>query len=105
MLVVTRRYILGNTKMGFTIGGDYIPSDKSKKNVGPVKVYKEKRKGAFVTLIKNLPLNLEEKKNLLSKIKKRLACGGSIKEEEILIQGDKMVETKDLLREEGFKVN
>lgn len=90
--------------MGFTIGGDYIPNKRNDKEQGPVKVYKEKRKGSFVTFIKNLPLETQEKKELLSSLKKALACGGSLKEEEILLQGDKLQEAREYLKKQGYKL-
>ncbi|MCH9631505.1 MAG: hypothetical protein S4CHLAM37_15280 [Chlamydiia bacterium] len=89
--------------MGFTIGGDYVPNKRNEKEKGPVKVYKEKRKGSYVTLIKNLPLETAEKKELLSSLKKSLACGGSLKGEEILLQGDKLQEAKEYLKKQGYK--
>lgn len=90
--------------MGFTIGGDYIPNKKKIDDKGPIKVHKEKRKGSFVTIIKNLPLEHAEIKELLSSLKKTLACGGTIKEDEILLQGDCLLETKELLKKLGYKV-
>lgn len=90
--------------MTFTLFGDYVPKDPHK-DKGPIKVYKEKRNGSIVTIIKNLPLDEKKLKELLSDIKKKLASGGSIKEEELIIQGDKVEEIKAFLKKLNYKVS
>lgn len=90
--------------MTFTLFGDYVPKDPHK-DKGPIKVYKEKRNGSTVTIIKNLPLDEKKMKDLLSDIKKKLGSGGSLKEEELLIQGDKVEDIKAFLRKLSYKIN
>lgn len=63
----------------------------------------EKRKGKPVTLIGRFNLEEKEKKELLKLLKKKLACGGSIKDEWIELQGDVKQKTKELLQNEGWK--
>lgn len=87
--------------MPFTFDGEWIPK---KKEYPPLKIMKEKRKGSFVTIIRNIPLENEELKALVSKLKKHLACGGSLKESEVEIQGDKMAEVAEFLVSQGIKV-
>jgi translation initiation factor 1 (eIF-1/SUI1) len=66
------------------------------------KVYLEKRRGAFVTIIKNLPLESEEAKEFTSQLKKSLATGGSFKENLVEIQGDHLEKVKLFLKSKGF---
>jgi translation initiation factor 1 len=90
--------------MPFTIGGEWIPetnqSEKNKivKPKHPVKVIKEKKGKSIVTVILNLPLDQEKLKKLCSILKQRLACGGTIKESAIELQGDKIEQVKELLQ-------
>jgi len=63
----------------------------------------EKRKGKPVTLVGKFYIDEKEKKELLKLLKKRLACGGSIKEEWIEIQGDVKDKIKTILEEKDWK--
>ncbi len=63
----------------------------------------EKRKGKPVTLVGRFYIDEKEKKELLKLLKKRLACGGSIKEEWIEIQGDVKDKIKTILEEKDWK--
>lgn len=83
--------------MPFTIGGDYIP-DKPTENKKPTKIFLEKRKNTFVTVIVNLNLSREEGKNLASKLQKQLGCGGSYKNDRIELQGNKVEKAKEILK-------
>ncbi len=89
--------------MPFTIGGDYIPEDKSKGPKRPVKVRSMRRKNSHITVVLNLTLSPEELKKLASLIKAKLGTGGSLKEGNIEIQGDKVDEVKKILLEQGIK--
>lgn len=85
--------------MPFTFEGEWIPH---KKIYPPLKVYLEKRRGAFVTIIKNLPLEGEEVKEFTSQLKKYLATGGSFKENLVEIQGDHLEKVNLFLKSKGF---
>jgi len=63
----------------------------------------EKRKGKPVTLLGRFYLKEEEKKVILKLLKKKLACGGSIKDEWIELQGDVKEKIKEVLIKEGWK--
>jgi len=63
----------------------------------------EKRKGKPVTLVGRFYLDEKEKKEVLKLLKKKLACGGSIKEEWIELQGDVKEKIKTVLTKEGWK--
>ena len=88
--------------MPFTLGGEYIPPEEEKKGSGkPVKVRFEKRKKALLTVVHNL--ERDDLKEIASKIKARLGCGGSVKMGKIEIQGNKVEEVKKILLEMGIK--
>ena len=63
----------------------------------------EKRKGKPVTLVGRFYLNESDKKEVLKLLKKKLACGGAIKEEWIELQGDVKNKIKDILSQNGWK--
>lgn len=87
--------------MPFTLDGNWIPTPKV---YPPIKVYKEKRKGSEITVVKNLPMEAEDLKQLVSQIKKHLATGGTIKGDVVEFQGDKLELLVRFLKEKGFKV-
>lgn len=76
------------------------------KGDGIVRIQKQTsgRKGAGVSLISGLDLSDDELKKLAAELKKRCGCGGSVKEGNIEIQGDKRDLLKQLLEQKGFKV-
>ena len=91
--------------MPFTFGGEWIEEKKiQEKPKHPIKIHKERRGNSFVTVILNLPLNKDMMRDVCSKIKQRLGCGGSVKDDNIEIQGDKPEEVKAFLIEWGWKV-
>lgn len=63
----------------------------------------EKRNGKPVTLVGRFYIQESEKKEVLKLLKKKLACGGSIKEEWIEIQGDVKDKIKTILSSDGWK--
>ncbi|WP_068470907.1 translation initiation factor [Candidatus Protochlamydia phocaeensis] len=92
--------------MPFTIGGEWIPENlPPSKPKHPIKVVKEKRGSSLVTLLLNLPLEIEDLKHLCSTLKQRLGCGGAVKENHIELQGDKVQAAKDYLKTQGMKVS
>ena len=56
-----------------------------------------------MTLIGRFYISLEDKKDLLKLLKKKLACGGSIDEEFIQLQGKIKDKSKTILLKEGWK--
>ena len=73
--------------MPFTIGGDYVPTEKPRPK-GPFKVRKERRKHTVITRITDLPLHDDEIKELAKELRRAFACGGSVKAGAIELQGD-----------------
>lgn len=76
------------------------------KGDGIVRIQKQTsgRKGAGVSLITGLDLSDDELKKLAAELKKRCGCGGSVKDGNIEIQGEKRDLLKQLLEQKGFKV-
>lgn len=66
-------------------------------------VYTEKRKfGKTVTVVEGLAENQNSMKELIKKLKSKLACGGTAKGGRIELQGDHKSRVKDILVENGF---
>lgn len=65
---------------------------------------KKHRGGKSVTLIKNYVGSIDEMELLCKKIKTKCGVGGSVKDGEILIQGNIKQKIGDLLQEWGYKV-
>ncbi len=85
--------------MPFTIGGEWIPNKSTNSNIShkPVKVRLVKRGKSILTVILNLAMDQNELADFLSTAKKKLGCGGTIKNGEIEIQGDKVEQIKKIL--------
>ena len=69
-----------------------------------IRIYLDRKKGGkVVTVIKGFTTMNDQIKTLAKKIKTKCAVGGSIKNYEIIIQGNKRDIIKVLLEKEGFK--
>lgn len=93
--------------MPFTIGGEWIPESHlstNKQPKQPVKVLKERRKNSIVTLILHLP-DLDQMKSFCSQLKQQFGCGGSVKDKRIELQGDKVEQVKEWLKQKGIKAH
>jgi translation initiation factor 1 len=60
-------------------------------------------KGKTVTLVGNVPLKENELKKFAKKLKTRLGTGGSVKDGEIIIQGDHRQAVLDEIIKQGYK--
>lgn len=60
--------------------------------------------GSGMTRVENLKLGPREKEWLLSELKKRFGCGGTVKEGALELQGDRREELEEELRAKGLKV-
>ena len=63
----------------------------------------EKRNGKPVTNVGRFNITLDEKKEVLKLLKKKLACGGAINEEWLELQGDVKDKIKTILESDGWK--
>ena len=62
-----------------------------------------KKGGKIATVVKGFVQTDNRLKNLAKRIKRQCATGGSVKNNEIIIQGNKRDIVKTILEEEGFK--
>ncbi len=92
--------------------GDYSPNENKQpldnlqsKADCPVRVKKTRggKGGKTVTIVSGLGLPSLELKKLLKLMKVKCGTGGTLKEDMIEIQGDKIDQTIDLLIKEGYK--
>lgn len=67
-------------------------------------LFYEKRRGKPSTIICGFEQSSAELKQLASLLKQRLACGGSERDGEILLQGDVRDRVRPILKAEGYKV-
>ncbi|MGL5317700.1 MAG: translation initiation factor [Bacteroidales bacterium] len=76
--------------------------DKEKQNL---RVYLDRshRNGKTVTLVKNFVGTEDDLKELAKVLKTKCGVGGSVKEGEIIIQGDFRTKIVDILLKEGYK--
>ncbi|MEA3354258.1 MAG: translation initiation factor SUI1 [Campylobacterota bacterium] len=63
----------------------------------------EKRKGKPVTLVGRFYMSDKEKKDVLKLLKKKLACGGALKDEWLELQGDVKDRIVEVLEADGWK--
>lgn len=91
--------------MPFTIGGEWIPGKNPSSPAKPVKVRLVKRGSSTLTVILNLNMGEKEKEELAASLKKKLGCGGAVKNGDIEIQGDKVDPVKKQLASLGIKAS
>ncbi|NGX58810.1 MAG: hypothetical protein K940chlam3_01718 [Chlamydiae bacterium] len=91
--------------MPFTIGGNWKSNEKDPqpKKTQLIKVRNVKRKKAILTVIYNIGGKGYDLKEIATTLKKKLGTGGSVKGNDIEIQGHKADEVKTLLKELGIK--
>ncbi|MGV3755154.1 MAG: translation initiation factor [Verrucomicrobiota bacterium] len=82
------------------------PQTKPKKNRGRVDIVRQKagRGGKTVTVVNGfVGMGLPEKEQLAKKMQKVCGVGGTVKDGQIEIQGDKREEVAKILEEAGFR--
>jgi translation initiation factor 1 len=62
------------------------------------------RAGKKVTIVNNFQGKLEDLEDLSKKLKTKLGVGGTVKDFEIVLQGDYVQKTKDMLKTLGYKI-
>jgi len=81
------------------------PAQLKKRQPEPLRLsFVRGAKGSGVTRIERLVLHPTLKEQLLSKLKKRLGCGGAVKDGALEIQGDHRDVLEAELKAEGYKV-
>jgi translation initiation factor 1 len=81
------------------------PAKPARKNRGRVDIVRQKagRGGKTVTVVKNfVGIGLPEKEQLAKTMQKACGTGGTVKNGQIEIQGDKRAEVAEILRQAGF---
>jgi len=74
------------------------------KETQKIKVYMvQKRYRKTITVIKGIDTSKIDIKDLIKKLKSKLACGGTYKNNEIELQGDHRQRVKEILIKEGFQ--
>lgn len=84
-----------------------VPATKPvRQNRGRVDILRQKagRGGKTVTVVKNfVGIGLPEKEQLAKKMQKACGTGGTVKNGQIEIQGDKRAEVAEILAQAGFR--
>ncbi|CDL80623.1 stress response translation initiation inhibitor YciH [Xenorhabdus szentirmaii] len=99
-----------NSRLVYSTDSGRIHEEKSQpvrpKGDGIVRIQRQTsgRKGKGVCVIKGIDADDQTLAKLAAELKKKCGCGGSVKEGEIEIQGDKRDLLKQLLEEKGMKV-
>ncbi|MDD2277532.1 MAG: translation initiation factor [Bacteroidales bacterium] len=78
-------------------------SVEPQKQVLRVRLEKKNRGGKTVSIVTGFVGSEEELKNLAKHLKSRCGVGGSVKDDEIIIQGDFRDKILNLLQELGYK--
>tara|TARA_B100000508_G_C11243598_1_gene172819 strand:+ start:111 stop:446 length:336 start_codon:yes stop_codon:yes gene_type:complete len=101
----------GETGLVYSTNPHYeIEDDSSEEGLAPhlqeLKVYldRKNRGGKIATIIRGFIGPDNELVKLSKKLKTACGVGGSVKQEEIIIQGEKRDKVMELLKKEGFKV-
>lgn len=73
------------------------------KETQEIKVYVEKKKfNRIYTIVEGIDAKEIDMKELVRKLKSKLACGGTVKEGRVELQGDHKQKTKGILVQMGF---
>lgn len=100
-----------NSNLVYSTNPDFNKWDDNKEEVltpepGSQKLYvsldKKQRRGKKVTLVTGFVGNEDDLKNLGKMLKSKCGVGGSVKDQEIIIQGDFKEKVKDLLLGIGY---
>ena len=79
-------------------------TEKKKKDKLNIFVEKKGRGGKIATIITGFSCSDDELKLIASELKNKLGCGGSCRDGEILIQGNRREDSSSILRQMGFRI-
>lgn len=79
--------------------------EKTQKNPIRIVVDKKGRNGKVATILEGFTIDQKEVEALAKQIKQKFGVGGSVREGEILIQGDYRDKVKKLLQDLNFKTS
>lgn len=98
--------IVYSTNPDFSLEPDEQPVETPLPGEQRLKVGRESkgRGGKVVTLVRGFEGAEDDLKDLGKLVKSRCGTGGSVKDGEIVIQGDRRQDVADVLRKEGYKV-
>ena len=81
--------IVYSTDPNFTLSSNIVKSESIINNNQNLRVHLDRRKGGkIVTIIRGYKGPISELKTLANSLKKKLSVGGSVKNDEILLQGN-----------------
>ena len=82
---------------------DLVNFEEISKESQDIKVYNIKKKfGKVYTVVEGINPHEVNMKDLVKKMKNKLACGGAAKKDVIELQGNHKAKVKDILSAEGF---
>lgn len=67
-------------------------------------VVEKRKRGKLVTVVRGLAKELNDFPALLTQLKNHCGAGGTIKDDQLEIQGDQLTRIQQLLREIGYRV-
>ena len=93
---MTQETIVYSTDPNFSLTSDIVESESIINDNQNLRVHLDRRKGGkIVTIIRGYQGPISELKTLANSLKKKLSVGGSVKNDEILLQGN--------IREKGLQ--
>lgn len=95
---------MGDLPQGDAPAPEETPAGESRQR-GRLRVMRDKRRGGKIaTIIDGFTIADDQIEALASDIKRSLGCGGSVRDGEILVQGDRLDAVVAFLRTKGYKV-
>jgi len=109
---MSKRKFNSLSNLVYSTNPDYIPIEESKETLTPapsqqilkVHIDRKMRAGKSVTLITEFIGNIKDAEDLCKSIKNYCGCGGSVKDNIIIIQGDHLDKIKLYLTQKGYNI-